>query len=159
VSVITMHNSVNRAFRDVLGLARLMEKFDSDISDISGFLQRQAIFESGEREHARNRRFWFFSLMGTGVLAALTVSTLVKEGLESWRFSQHLFDHGVTVLSSKEGPAFMAFIVGTVILIGTCVVGLFKRPPKHSPYGAVSHQGHGLSAHAGADFAIHKHRE
>ena len=159
VSVISMHNALNRALREVLGLDRMSIEFNRDIVEISDFLQRQDLLDRAEQEHRRSRRFWYFSVIGTGVLGALAVSTLVKEGLQSWPFIHKLAEQGVSAFGENEGPGFIAFVVGILILLGACVLGIVKRPPKHAPGLLGEHAAHDFGHHAGQHFIIEEHHE
>ena len=71
-----MHNSLNRALRDALGLDRMLVELNDDVAEASSFLERENDREVAERDHQRSVRFWFFGVFGAGVFAALTATAV-----------------------------------------------------------------------------------
>ena len=89
------------------------------------------------------------------MLAALTVSALVKDGIKALTGVKH----GIWALEGDELAAFIAFVVGAVILVCTCLVGVLNRPSQHASSAGAPHDGHGFADHAASDAVLHKHRE
>src|SRR5262249_26205655 len=98
VSEITMHNAFNRALRDVLGLDRMLVEFSADVAEASALLERQAFRERAQAEHHRSTRFWFLGVIGTGILAALSVGTLLTQILQNRTALFEIWKHPLTTL-------------------------------------------------------------
>ena len=130
----------------------MQEEFASDV--MADFLQREFQRQSAESEHRRNRRFWFLSVLGTGILAALSVGTLVKQVLEGRHFLSEIGSDPLAALDRQEGPAIFGLVVGLIVMIGVCIGGYLKRPPKHGAAG--EHEAEGFADEARKELTIHK---
>jgi hypothetical protein len=153
VSEISMHNAFNRALREVLGLDRMLVELSSDVAEISAFLEREVHREAAEAEYRRSTRFWFFAVVGTGILAALSVSMLVKEVLESLGLFVEAWKGPLAVLETKEGREFFGLLAGVIVLIFTCVGGYLKRPLRHG--ASDGREADGFTKEAKAELIIH----
>jgi hypothetical protein len=72
VSHISMHNELNRGFREVLGLDRMLREFAADVAEIEAFLR-------AAEEHKARSRTYVFSMIGGAALAALSGLTIFRE--------------------------------------------------------------------------------
>jgi len=72
VSHISMHNELNRGFREVLGLDRMLREFAADVTEIEAFLR-------AAEEHKARTRNYVFSMIGGAALAALSGLTIFRE--------------------------------------------------------------------------------
>jgi len=72
VSHISMHNELNRGFREVLGLDRMLREFAADVTEIEAFLR-------AAEEHKARTRTYVFSMIGGAALAALSGLTIFRE--------------------------------------------------------------------------------
>jgi hypothetical protein len=157
VSEITMHNAFNRALRDVLGLDRMQAEFSGDVAEISAFLERQALRERAEVEHHRSTRFWFLGVIGTGILAALSVGTLLTQVMKNRGMFFEAWEHPLVALQSKEAPEFIGLLAGLLVLVGTCFVGYLKRPLATGM--SAGEEAGGFAEEAGRDFIVDRARE
>ena len=109
LSFVTMHNTLNQAFRTVLHLDRMMVDLGSDVAAADILLRE-------EYEQQKYRRFYWMSAAGAAALAALTGFTIVKETAHVLRPVDDIHD-GVLALVG-------AGLAGIVSLI----IAFFKRP-------------------------------
>lgn len=137
-----MHNVFNRALREVLGLDRMQAEFTSDVTEISNFLQREHQRQTAEAERRRSTRFWFFAVIGTGILAALSVGTLVKQVLEHLNLIREIWNSRFTlladpaaVLEREKGAEFFGVLVGLVVMFFACIGGYLNRPRRNGARG------------------------
>ena len=128
VSEVSLHNALNRALREVLGLDRMLVELNNDVAEASAFLERENDRAVAERDHRRSRRFWFFGVAGGGVIAALTTAALVKQVLEDRDLFAKAALDPTAALSDKENPAFFGLIAGLAVMLIAWVVGYMKRP-------------------------------
>jgi hypothetical protein len=157
VSEITMHNAFNRALRDVLGLDRMQAEFSGDVAEILAFLERQAFRERAEAEHRRATRFWFLGVLGTGILAALSVGTLLTQVLENRPMFLEMWERPLATLQNNEASQFIGLLAGLLVLIGACFIGYLKRPQENG--ASLRSEGDVFAEEAGKDFIIHRARE
>jgi hypothetical protein len=72
VSHISMHNELNRAFRQALGLDQMLREFAADIAEIESFLRSVG-------EHRLRTQLYLFSIVGGASLAGLSALTIFRE--------------------------------------------------------------------------------
>ena len=81
LSSITMHNSLYRAFRQVLHLDRLTVELDADVETVEAHLRELRQSEEREDEDQKHRRYYWVTVIGAGALAGLTMFSITKEAL------------------------------------------------------------------------------
>jgi len=128
VSEVSRHNALNRALREVLGLDRMLVELNGDVAEASAFLERENDRAVAQRDHLRSRRFWFFGVVGGGVIAALTTTALIKQVLEDRELFVRAVLDPIAVLNDNQGPAFFGLIAGLAVMLIAWIVGYLKRP-------------------------------
>ncbi|MGE0717371.1 MAG: hypothetical protein AB7P02_18135 [Alphaproteobacteria bacterium] len=139
ISGVTMHNAVNRAFREVLGLDRMLDELADDIVEVEAHLR---LVEERRVHH----RYYWAGLVGGAALAGLTTFTILKEGGPPLvGLLGKLMDVPLgKVADPVESWAKLAG-VGLGLLVAGITVWLgLKRKPQGGP----EHRDHDLAQHA-----------
>jgi len=82
LSAVTMHNSLNNAFRQVLHLDRMTEELNTDVDTFEAYLRALRKSEENRKEEEKHRRYYWVTVIGAGALAGLTMFSITKEILE-----------------------------------------------------------------------------
>ncbi len=126
VSNITMHNQLNQAFRNVLGLDRLLNEFATDVTEIDAFLR-------AEQDRNAEQRFRRLTIVGGASLAGFagaTILTSILKVLFEVSVAKHL------IASKWIGLPFAAEalgLLGGIILFFLALWVLHQRGP--APHG------------------------
>jgi hypothetical protein len=151
LSFVSMHNALNRAFREVLHLDGMMEELGADIASVEMHLREVRETEHRRQEQEKHRRYYWASVIGGAALAGLTAYTIGKEIGE---LAVHAVDH---VRGIKEPTAYSELIpggVGILLAVGVALkaiqLGYRRGPPEHED----GHAGH-LTLHAMLEHMIH----
>jgi hypothetical protein len=151
LSFVTMHNALNRAFREVLHVDRMMADLGSDVSNVESHLRELREAADRSLERARHRRYYWASVIGGAALAGLTAYTIGKEATE-------------VVINLTRGtppavethvhttPGILGVILGLAVALVAFLIGLLRGPPSHGQ--EEEHAGH-LTLHAMFDQVIH----
>jgi hypothetical protein len=138
VSYISMHNEINRAFRTVMSLDRMLRDLGDDVTVIEGFLSYRAEKARAETAHVMERRFWWTSILGVMALSGLTTFTIIKEAGE------------VLAEGKWVGPA--AVIAGGAVALIALAIGFWRGSALHALGG---HGAHDFTEHAMTEHMIH----
>lgn len=140
VSRIGMHNEVNRALRDALGLDRMLTELDRDTAQIDAHLSRVAAAQSADQARRHERRFRWASVIGAAGIGWLIAFTIVKAVLEIPAV-EHLLH-----LSHELAPAVAAGVALAIAVIPALRTGI----------GGAHGSGHDEAEHAAREVSIHK---
>jgi hypothetical protein len=143
LSYITMHNTLNHAFREVLHLDTMLEKLASDVADVEVHLRSVKDAEDRRIEHQKHRRFYWASVTGGAALAGLTAFTVMKEIGE--------LTLKLAGVSSTELAGWSGVALGTLVAAIAAIVGYRKGPALHED----KHGGH-KTIHAMLDHMIER---
>ncbi|MFO1082123.1 MAG: hypothetical protein U1E23_16020 [Reyranellaceae bacterium] len=150
LSYVSLHNALNRAFRDVLHLDRMMAELTSDIASVEQHLRELRDAEHRRLELDKHRRYYWATVLGGAALAGLTAYTIGKELGE-------LAIHVVAQLRHEELPHAVELIpgaLGVLLALGVAAkamqIGFRRGPPMHEE----EHAGH-LTMHGMLDHMIH----
>jgi hypothetical protein len=105
ISLVTMHNEVNQAFRQAMGLDRMLAELSADVGEASVYLsevQRQSIADKQEQTRAE---FVRYATLGTAILAGVAVFNDVE-----------LFTANVLNSQLSAGCWSLAFTLLTVVV-------------------------------------------
>jgi len=138
VSYISMHNEINRAFRTVMSLDRMLRDLGDDVTVIEGFLSFRADKERAEAAHAMERRFYWTSILGVMALSGLTTFTIIKEAGE-------VFEGGKAV-------GLAAVIAGGAVALIAMGIGFWRGSALHA---SGRHGGDRFTDHAMTEHMIH----
>ncbi len=137
VSRIGMHNDVNRALREVLGLDWMLAELDRDSAQIDAYLSQAAARKAAEHARRQDRRFRWASVIGIFGLSWLTTFTIAKEILELRPVHDWLH------LSQDLAPLAATAIGLVIAVVAAAVTAMTGRHP------------HGLAEHAQHETVIH----
>jgi hypothetical protein len=151
LSFVSMHNALNRAFRAIMRLDRMMADLSHDVASVEMHLRELREAEHRRLEQEKHRRYYWASVIGSAALAGLTTYTIGKEIGE---LSVHALAHAlgrkeltaVDDLIPGGGAVFLALCVAAAAVI----IGYLRGPP--APEG--EHAGH-LTRHAMLEHMIH----
>jgi hypothetical protein len=149
LSFVSMHNALNRAFRQVMQLDRMMERLSADVASVEMHLRDLRDAEHRRLELEKHRRYYWTSVIGGAALAGLTTYTIGKEIGE-------LVVAAATDLPNVEKhielvPGFVAVILGLVVAGLAILIG-FRRGP---PAPETEHASH-FTRHAMLEHMIHR---
>jgi len=139
LSFITMHNALNRAFRRVLHLDRMLEELDSDVAGVEMHLREVQEAKDRRNEQEKHRRFYWTTVTGSAALAGLTTFTIFKE------LGEIFFHH------NQETAGQVAAVLGVVIAAIAGFSGYRKGPSVHG-----EEHGDHLTVHAMLDHMIER---
>ena len=133
VSYISMHNEINRAFRTVMSLDRMLRDLGDDVTVIEGFLSFRAEKARAQAAHVMERRFWWTSILGVMALSGLTTFTIIKEA-------------GEVIAEGKwVGPA--AVIAGGAVALIAMAIGFWRGSALHALGGHGDFTEHAMTEH------------
>ena len=144
LSFISMHNEVNRGFRTVMSLDRLLDDLGNDVAAVEAFLRARSDAEREVAAEATERRFYWASVVGAMALAGLTTFTILKEAIEAFS-------------PSGETGQRVAVIAGILVAAASLLVGLLRRPSHRASIHA--HTEGEFAHHAMVEHMIHRARE
>lgn len=162
LSFVTMHNALNRAFREVLYLDRMLRDLGADVAAAETHLRNVHQAAERHREEERHRRFYGLSVLGGSALAALTTFTILKELLEVFYTEKHAeaVEHIWRLYDLDLAPNAIAAVVGILSFLGALLIGYLKKPghseadtADHETGQAMEHADHGTK-HAMVDHMI-----
>lgn len=160
LSYVSLHNALNRAFREVLRLDRMMEELSSDIASVELHLRELRDAEHRRLELAKHRRYYWASVLGGAALAGLTAFTIGKELTEvalhaAASLAGH---HGGLPHATELIPGGLGVLLGLGVAAAAMRIGLRRGPAAHeSSHGSdpeAGHEGH-MAVHAMLDNMIH----
>jgi hypothetical protein len=135
LSYLTMHNALNRAFREVCGLDTMLERLSSDLIEIEAHLSDVKEAEEQRREHEKHTRYYWASITAGAALAGLTTYTIVKE-IGELAFRE-------PVIAGWSGA-----VVGILVSLIAAFIGYHKGPTRDRE--------HDLTLHATLDQMIER---
>ncbi len=136
LSAVTMHNSLHRAFRQVLNLDRMTQELDFDVETFETHLRQLRKSEEVRKEEEKHRRYYWVTMIGAGALAGLTMFSITKEFLGIFIHeggAPGAVEEFVTILGRTVPLAMVPKLVGLVLGILTAIFGwiiAYLRGPK-----------------------------
>jgi len=125
LSSVTMHNSLNSAFRQVLSLDRMTRELDSDVETFEEHLRQLRKSEESHREDEKHRRYYWVTVIGAGALAGLTMFSITKEflGIFIHEGPPGAVEQAVTLFGRDVPLAIVPKLAGLVLGILTAIFG------------------------------------
>lgn len=146
LSAVTMHNSLNRAFRQVLSLDRMTEELDSDVQTFESHLRELRASEEHREEDRKHRSFYWVTVIGAGALAGLTMFSIAKESLGIVFREAHstVVEPSVMIFGWDVPHSLIPKIVGLVLGLLTALIGwiiAYQRGPRagHADHKTMHH--------------------
>jgi hypothetical protein len=135
LSAVTMHNSLNRAFRKVLNLDRMTKELDSDVETFEAHLRQLHQSEERRREKDKHRRYYWVTVIGAGALAGLTMFSITNEflGIFIHEVPANGVEQFVKILNHEIPQAMVPKLAGLGLGILTAIFGwiiAYLRGPK-----------------------------
>lgn len=135
LSAVTMHNGLNRAFRQVLNLDRMTQELDSDVETFETHLRQLRKSEEDRKEEQKHRRYYWVTMIGAGALAGLTMFSITKEllGIFIHEGAPGGVEELVTIFGRPVPLPLVPKLVGLVLGILTAIFGwiiAYLRGPK-----------------------------
>jgi hypothetical protein len=148
LSFVSMHNALNRAFRQVMQLDRMMEKLSADVASVEMHLRDRRDAQHRRDELAKHRRYYWTTVVGSAALAGLTTYTISKEVGElavAAAVGMPKIEKHVELV-----PGIIAVVLGLLVAGAAILIGLRRGPP--APEG--EHAGH-FAKHAMIENVFH----
>lgn len=135
LSAVTMHNSLNSAFRQVLHLDRMTEELDADVETFGDHLRQLRKSEESRKEEEKHRRYYWVTVIGAGALAGLTMFSITKEflGIFIHEGAPGAVEQVMTIFGREVPQSMLPKLAGLVLGILTAVFGwiiAYLRGPK-----------------------------
>ena len=135
LSAVTMHNSLNIAFRQVLHLDRMTEELDADVETFGGHLRQLRKSEESRKEEEKHRRYYWVTVIGAGALAGLTMFSITKEflGIFIHEGAPSAVEQVMTIFGREVPQSMVPKLAGLVLGVLTAVFGwiiAYLRGPK-----------------------------
>lgn len=135
LSAVTMHNSLNRAFRQVLNLDQMTSELDSDVETFEAHLRQLRQAEERRREEEKHRRYYWVTVIGAGALTGLTMFSITKEflGIFIHEAPPGAVAELVTILGREIPLPLVPKLAGLALGILTAIFGwtiAYLRGPK-----------------------------
>ncbi len=137
LSSVTMHNSLNRAFRQVLHLDRMTEELDTDVETFEAHLRKLRLSEERRKEDRIHRRYYWVTVIGAGALAGLTMFSITKEtlGIFFQEVPPGTADHVLKIFGRDLPHSLVPKVAGLALGILTAIIGwtiAYLRGPRTS---------------------------
>ena len=125
LSSVTMHNSLNRAFRQILHLDRLTEELDTDVETFEAHLRELRQSEERRNEDQKHRRYYWVTVIGAGALAGLTMFSITKEALGIFfpEATPNTVEHVLNIFGRNLPHSLIPKVAGLVLGILTAITG------------------------------------
>jgi hypothetical protein len=152
LSFVSMHNALNRAFRQVMQLDQMMEKLSADVASVEMHLRDRRDAQHHRDELEKHRRYYWTSVLGSAALAGLTTYTIGKEVgelvVEAAAGLRPIEKHVELV------PGIIAVTLGLLVAGAAILIGLRRGPPAPEDGHEHGHAGH-FTRHAMIENVIH----
>ena len=125
LSSVTMHNSLNRAFRQILHLDRLTEELDTDVETFEAHLRELRQSEERRNEDQKHRRYYWVTVIGAGALAGLTMFSITKEALGIFfpEAPPNTVEQVLNIFGRDLRQSLIPKVAGLVLGILTAIIG------------------------------------